>query len=410
MVGEWMKILFLADNFYPEVNAAASRVYERACYWAKWGHEVTVLTSVPNFPEGKVYSGYKNKFYQVEIIDGIRVVRVKTFIAKNTGFLFRIIDFISYFFAAIIASFWQTRPDVVVATSPQFFAGLAGLVVAKFKRRPFVLELADLWPDSIVAVGAMRENFIITMLTKLEYFLYRHCAHIITLTQAFEKKIAEHGIGVNKITTIINGVELNNFYPCAKDKTLLDHYQLQDKFIVGYIGTMGMAHQLECVVEAAKLLSDTNIHFIFVGTGADQDKLMRLTTELALINITFIPKQPKSKIVDYWSLCDLALVHLKNNQVFAEVIPSKIFEAMAMAIPILLASPAGEASTLLSQLAIGRWIESGNPLTLAKEITIMSQDKQLLKKYAEQAVKQSVSFSREKQSVTFIQVLQQQLT
>ena len=123
-----MKILFLSDNFPPERNAAATRVYERACYWTKWGHEVTILTCAPNFPEGELFSGYQNKWYQVEWMDGIRIVRVKTFMAKNSGFFLRVLDFVSYMIRAVIAGSFQNRPDVVMASSPQFFAAVGGWI------------------------------------------------------------------------------------------------------------------------------------------------------------------------------------------------------------------------------------------------------------------------------------------
>ena len=149
-------ILFLTDNFPPERNAPASRVYEHACYWVRWGHRVTVLTCAPNFPEGKVYAGYRNRWYQVEEVDGIRVVRVKTFIAKNEGVLRRILDYLSFMVTGFVAGLLQTRPDVVVATSPQFFTVVAGWAVAALRRLPFVFELRDLWPASIHAVGALQ--------------------------------------------------------------------------------------------------------------------------------------------------------------------------------------------------------------------------------------------------------------
>ena len=151
-----MHILFLSDNFPPERNAPASRVYEHACYWVRWGHRVTVITCAPNFPEGKVYAGYRNRWYQVEEVDGIRVVRVKTFIAKNEGVVRRTLDYLSFMVAGFGAGLLQLRPDVVVATSPQFFTSVAGWAVAALRRLPFVFELRDLWPASISAVGALQ--------------------------------------------------------------------------------------------------------------------------------------------------------------------------------------------------------------------------------------------------------------
>ena len=184
-----MKILFISDNFPPERNAAASRVYERACYWIKWGHQVTVITCAPNFPEGKLFPGYKNKFYQVEYLDGIRVVRVKSLIAANKGFFMRILDVMSFTLPAMLASLFQERPAVIAATSPSLFAAVAALLVAKMRRLPFIFEVSDLWPASIVGVGAMRDSAVIRWLEKLELFLYRHAAEIIVLSPAFKANL-----------------------------------------------------------------------------------------------------------------------------------------------------------------------------------------------------------------------------
>ncbi len=153
-----MKILFLTENFPPETNAAATRVHERACFWVRWGHEVTVVTTAPNFPQGRLYDGYRNRWRQTEVIDGIRVVRVKSFIAPNRGTVLRTLDFLSFMTMGAIAACREPRPDVVAATSPQFFSAVAGWLVGGLRRVPFVFELGDIWPASIVAVGALSDS------------------------------------------------------------------------------------------------------------------------------------------------------------------------------------------------------------------------------------------------------------
>jgi len=230
-------ILFITENFPPERNASATRVYERACYWIKWGHEVTVITCAPNFPEGKVYPGYKNRWYQVEQMDGIRVVRVKTFISANKGFLLRSLDFVSFMFTSIAAGFFQKKPDIVMATSPQFFAAVSGWVISLFKRQPFIFELGDLWPASITAVGAMKDNLTLRIMEKLELFLYRKSAAIVALTNAFREDLIRRGIDKSKIHVVVNGVDLPRYSPRPKDSDLLEELGLKDKFVIGYIGT-----------------------------------------------------------------------------------------------------------------------------------------------------------------------------
>ena len=210
-----MHILFLSDNFPPERNAPASRVYEHACYWVRWGHRVTVLTCAPNFPEGKVYAGYSNRWYQVEEVDGIRVVRVKTFIAKNEGVLLRIGDYLSFMVTGFLAGLLQTRPDVVVATSPQFFTVVAGWAVAALRRRPFVFELRDLWPASIHAVGALQASTALRLLERLELFFYRRAAKVVALTEAFKHDLVSRGIPAEHVEVVLNGFDFARYTPAT---------------------------------------------------------------------------------------------------------------------------------------------------------------------------------------------------
>lgn len=215
-----MRILFLADNFPPERDAQASRVYERACYWVKWGHQVTVITGAPNFPEGKIYSGYKNRWHNVEEMSGIRVVRVKTFIAPNSGQHRRILDYVSYGLTSFVAGLFEKKPDVVAATSPQFFAAVSACGLAAVMNRPFLMEIADLWPESIVAVGAMKRGLALVWLEKLELYMYSRASSIVTLTQSFKDNLVRRGVPEQKIAVVINGVDLPRFQPRERDEAL----------------------------------------------------------------------------------------------------------------------------------------------------------------------------------------------
>ena len=164
-----MHILFLTDNFPPETNAPASRTFEHCREWVKAGHQVTIITCAPNFPKGKVFDGYRNRLWQSEQMEGIRVIRVWSYITKNEGFLKRILDYISFMVSAIIAALFVRKPDIVIGTSPQFFTACAAYVVGAYKRIPFVFELRDLWPESIKAVGAMRSGRVLSMLEAIEH-------------------------------------------------------------------------------------------------------------------------------------------------------------------------------------------------------------------------------------------------
>ena len=403
-----MEILFFADNFPPERNAQASRVYERARHWIRWGHRVTVITCAPNFPEGQVFDGYRNRWYQVEEMAGIRVVRVKTFIAANAGTVLRILDFISFMITGLFAGLFERRPDVVVVTSPQFFAALGAWALAFVRRLPFVLELSDLWPESIVAVGAMKRSPAIRMLEKLELFLYRRALRIVALTEAFKRNLVSRGVDAGKIEVVINGVELEMYSPRDRDQDLALSWGIfPEHFVIGYVGTHGMAHALDNVLAAAAATTDPNLRFLFVGAGAERDKLLKEAERLKLANVVFVPAQPKERMPEFWSLCDVALVHLRDTPLFETVIPSKIFEAMGMGMPILLAVPKGEASEVLAKSGAGLWVQPGDPAALAEAAEMLHENRQFCERLKARSREAAPNHTRERQAREMLAVLEQ---
>lgn len=402
-----MKILFLTENFPPESNAAANRVYERACYWADWGHDITVITSAPNFPQGVLHKGFRNRWYQTVTMNGIKVVRVKTFISPNRGTLLRMLDFLSFMVTGFCAALFQRRPDVIVATSPQFFTAVAGWLAAGAKRIPFVFELGDIWPASIVAVGAMEQSFLLRLMEKFELFLYRRSDAVAALTGAFKENLIRRGIEGDKISVVMNGVDLSRYAPRAADLDLAKKWHIDGKFVIGYIGTHGMAHGLMNVLDAAELLRDKpHICFLLVGDGAERAKLVQAVQERNLNNVVLIPAQPKEDMPRIWSICQVALVHLRASPVFSEVIPSKTFEAMAMGIPILLATPLGEASRILAEDKAGLHVQPEDPLALATAAIKMAENGDLLRNYAESALAAAPRHTRLRQAQEMLQTLE----
>jgi len=402
-----MHILFLSDNFPPESNAAATRVYERAVYWARWGHRVTVLTTAPNFPEGKLFPGYRNRWHQREWRDNIEIVRVKTFIAKNEGLARRTLDFFSFMFGAYFAGLITKRPDIVIATSPQFFTAVGGWALAATRRLPFIFELGDLWPRSIVAVGALQAGPTVALLERVELFLYRRAARVVALTQAFKDDLVRRGISPEKIDVIRNGVDLPRYAPRPRDETLAAEWGLSENFVIGYVGTHGMAHDLGKVLDAAEQLreSEPRLRFLLVGAGAERDQLVATARLRRIDNVVFRPLQPKERMPAVWSLCNIALIHLKNMPAFAEVLPSKIFEAMGMGLPIMLAAPEGEASRLLAEDAAGLCVPAGDPAALAAACHRLSIDRALRESLAANSLKAAPRHTREQQASLFIDVI-----
>ncbi|MCB8933285.1 MAG: glycosyltransferase family 4 protein [Fimbriimonadaceae bacterium] len=402
-----MRILFLTDNFPPETNAAATRVFERACYWARWGHEVTVLTSAPNFPEGRLHEGYRNRWYQREKFEGLDVVRVKTLIAPNRGVRMRILDFMSYMASASVVGAFMRRPDLIVATSPQFFCAVAGSNLAHLKRVPFVFELADLWPASIRAVGAIKNGPLLRAVERLELRLYRRSSAVVALTDSFRKDLIQRGVPAEKIAVVRNGVDLSRHTVKPRSCDLAEQLGVKGKFVVGYIGTHGLAHDLGNVLDAAELTaSRKDIAFLLVGNGADRARLVEEAQRRGLSNVVLMPAVPKSEVGEYSALCDLALVHLKNDPVFKTVIPSKMFEAMAYAKPILMVSPHGEAAELLENSGAGVWVPAAEPAALAEQVIQLADDPLRRQVLSETSRQCAPRFSRERQAREMADVLE----
>jgi glycosyltransferase involved in cell wall biosynthesis len=360
-VKSFKRILFLTDNFPPEVNAPATRTYEHAREWVAKGYKVTVVTCAPNFPHGKVYEGYKNKLIGREEKDGIKVIRVWSYITANEGFLKRILDYISFAVMAFLVGLW-IRTDIIVATSPQFFTAVAGRWLSFFKFRPWIMEVRDLWPESIAAVGAMNEGKIYKYLERVELRLYKSAKKIIVVTDTFKRKIAERGIDSSKIDVHKNGVILDLFEPRPKDKELMEaNPQFQGKKVFAYIGTHGMAHGLSFILHCLPKVQERlpQAHFLFIGEGAEKESLLEQAEDLKLTNVTFMPFVPKHEVVRYLSLMDVALVNLKKSDTFKTVIPSKIFEAAALQKPILLGLE-GETKGIIESFKAGTCFEPEN--------------------------------------------------
>jgi glycosyltransferase involved in cell wall biosynthesis len=370
-----MHILFLTHYFPPEVNAPASRTYENAKRWVKEGHEVTVITCVPNHPKGIIYPGYKNAVYQWEEKDGIRVLRVITYLTANEGFVKRTINYVSYMISATVFSAFARNVDLVVSTSPQFFCGMAGLLVSGIKRKPWVLEIRDLWPESIISVGAIKQKSIIGLLEWLEKLLYKQADHIISVTQSFKKHILAKGGTEGRLSVITNGADLDMYLPLPKENPVSHELGLDGRFVVSYIGTHGMAHALGTVLKAAKLLeNEKDVLFLLVGDGAEREKLLAEKEGLGLSNVLMLPQQPKEKIPHLLAASDANMVLLRNDPLFKTVIPSKIFEAMAMERPIILGVD-GESRAIIENGKCGIPIEPENHVELAETVMRLYRDR-----------------------------------
>jgi glycosyltransferase involved in cell wall biosynthesis len=344
-----MKILFVTHYFPPEVNAPANRTHEHCRHWVEDGHDVTVITGVPNHPRGRIFEGFENRWVQEQNVDGIRVIRTWMYLAPNSGFLRRIANYLLFASTAILASFRADRPDLVIATSPQFFVGVAGAIIAKLKRRPFVLEIRDLWPKSVVELGQLSEGLILSSLEALETWLYRSADGIVINSRIFHDHITTRGVASDHIELIYNGIDPSLFRPLPKNVELLREYDLAGYFTVAYVGTLGLAHGLTLLIDVAeRLKAQRGLRFVLIGDGADREKLEADIARRGLENIRLLGLQPRDTMPDWIASIDLLLVLLRDLPVFETVIPSKIFEFLAQERPVVLAAK-GEIRSMMEQ-------------------------------------------------------------
>lgn len=400
-----MKILFITDNFPPEVNAPATRTIEHCKEWIKEGADVTILTCVPNFPHGKIYDGYKNKLYQTEMIEGIKVIRVWSYVTPNRGFVKRVLDYASFAFVSFWAGLFQ-KFDIIVATSPQFFTTWTGWGLSKIKRKPWVFELRDIWPESIKTVGAMKDSIVFNLLEKIELALYRDCDKVIAVTDAFKTNLISRGINAGKIEIVTNGSNMELFSPREKDMQLLKELQLEDKFIIGYLGTHGMAHSLDFIMYAVAKITDPKIHFLFIGDGSMKTTIMNIAKELSLNNVTFLHPISKDKMPQYLSIIDVSLAPLRRSDNFKTVIPSKIFEASAMGKPTLLGVE-GQAQDIIDKYQAGICFIPEDEHDFIEKVLILKNNVMTYKAYVKGCAKLAKEYDRKRLAYKMLTILKE---
>ena len=400
-----MHVLFLTDNFPPEVNAPASRTFEHCREWVKAGHKVTVITCAPNFPKGRVFDGYRNKLWQRETIEGIEVIRVWSYITANEGFVRRILDYQSYMLSSFLASFFVRKVDVIVGTSPQFFTACSAYAVSLFRFRPYIFELRDLWPESIKAVGAMKNERAIRFLEWIEMFLYRKAAKVVSVTRSFKDILVRRGIDGGKIEVITNGVDISQFKPRPKDPELTAKLGMTGKFVAGYIGTHGLAHGLETLLDAAERLRGQDFVFLFLGDGARKEALKQMAAEKKLDNVVFIDSVPKADVARYWSLLDVSVIHLKKTDLFTTVIPSKLFESMGMGLPVL-HGVEGESADIVREEGAGIPFEPENADELCAALQRLKSNPAELDEFRARCLKGAQNYDRTNLALRMMKILE----
>lgn len=368
-----MRILVLSERFTPEISAASARIQAHGKVWQEQGHEVVVVTCAPNAPRGKIFEGYQNKRFQEEVVDGLPVIRLWSYMAANEGVIRRTADYASFAYSIVAQARSLPDPDVILATSPPIFVPMAGHFLAKRKRKPWVLEVRDLWPASIKGVGVAK-GAILRPIEKIELGLYASAKRVIVVTEPFRDDLTTRGVPEEKIDVVTNGTDIVPIDPNSRAKVRHEFGLSDSDFVVGFAGTMGMAQGSAILVRAAARLKDrSQIRFLVVGEGAERAMVESQARAMNLPNIRFHNFIPHDRVPELLNALDLGTVLLKNDPVFETVIPSKIFELFAARRPVL-AAAAGEARRVIESAAAGVCVEPENDADFADRIIALEAD------------------------------------
>jgi glycosyltransferase involved in cell wall biosynthesis len=408
-----MKILYLSQYFPPEMGAPAGRAAELSRLWAEDGHEVTVLTGFPNHPTGIVPPRYRRKLRQLVMHEnhyGVNVVRTWLLPFPNRKAYERMLNYSSFCISAAATGMFLHQPELVIASSPQLLVGLSGWWLARCNGVPFVFEVRDLWPESLAAVGvSSRNSRLHRLLAKIAGFLYRSCDRLVVVTPAFKEYLVEHWrVPAEKISVVENGVETSLFSRLTPNAALRRAIGAEEKFVVSYIGTMGNAHGLETLLEAAALLRERapEVLFLLVGEGAEKARIVSLAHSRGLTNVRFVGQQPREKIPAYITASDVCLVLLKKSELFKTVLPTKMLEFMSCARPVILGVD-GHARNVMERANAGIFVPPEDSAELADAILRLAADPALresLGRNGRQHVLQH--FSRQQTAEVYLDVLQ----
>jgi glycosyltransferase involved in cell wall biosynthesis len=366
-----MRILILSQYYPPEVGAPQNRLSGLAQYLMRSGHSVTIITALPNYPKGEIFEEYRGHVMVEEQDENIRIIRTWIYATKHKDFMRRLMNYFSFVFSSLLGGMWKIgRQDVLIVESPPLFLGLSGLLLSWWKGAKLVSNISDLWPESAVAMGVLRNKALIALAEWLEALLYRR-SHLITgQTQGIVSNIQSR-LPEKRIALITNGANVDLFVPSSQLKQgglLRKEFGLEGKFVIGYAGLHGLAQGLETVLQAAQLLSGyQDVSFIFFGDGPEKERLIQMAHQARLANVHFYPPQPALRMPEIIASFDIAIVPLKRLDLFKGALPSKLFEAMAAEIPVIV-SIDGEARALVDKAQAGMCIEPENPQAMADAI------------------------------------------
>lgn len=361
------RVVFLTHYFPPEVCSPSIRTFEQCKCWLS-RREVTVITNFPNHPGGKLYPGYRKKFVFKEEVDGIHVLRLWTLPAPEGRPFLKFLSFLVYMLLSSLFVISHRKDyDLLIAETPQFFCGISGLIIKKFTRLPFILDLGDLWPESAAACGTINGKMLLKMLGSLEDRLYTAADRILPSTRSFKDKLISKGVSPAKIEVLLSSVAIEKF--SYREDIINEDLRcyLKSGFNVGYAGSIGRAESLMVLVDAASILKYTDVKFMVIGDGCQKGEMVREIRRRNLTNIRVFPFQTQGQILSIMEKFDLVCVHLKAEEFFKSVIPLKLLEGMAMKKPILMGIQ-GEAGEIVKKAGCGLPFIPEDPLDLASKV------------------------------------------
>lgn len=372
------RILLVTPYYPPEVGAAQSFASETAAYLAARGHEVTVLTTLPNYPSGIVPEEYRHGARRRELRDGVSIVRVWSYVTPNKGFFRRILGQLSFgCLAPFLGSRAVGKPEMILMISPPLFTAIAGRALAWRKRCPYIFNVSDLWPESAIQLGVLHNRGLIWLAERLEWSTYLKAARVMVVTKGIYATLERRGLPPERMFLSLIGVDTTRFRPLPRGDARAA-VGWDDRFTVLYAGTIGLAHGLGTVLEAAELLRhEAGIRLVLMGDGAEKAHLLAEAQARGLENVTFEPPQPHDRMPLYIASADACLVSLRKLPLFEGALPSKLYEYMACGRPTLLAV-GGEARDLAEREAgAGIAVEPENPAALAEAIRALRDQPEL---------------------------------
>jgi glycosyltransferase involved in cell wall biosynthesis len=372
-----VKVLLVTHYFPPEIGAPQARLSEFARAWADEGHDVTVLTGMPNHPTGVVLAEYRGARLRRERVDGYRILRTWLYATPNEGFIRKVLGHLSFMLSAVLLGTSRVgRQDVVVVSSPTFFSIFSGWLIARIKRARLVVEVRDLWPAIFVELGVLTNPTLIDLLERLELAAYRAADRVVLVSEGFRESLVQRGVPASKLAVIRNGVDLERFSPDEERQPDVRRRlgaTSDDQVLCLYIGAHGISHSLPAIAEAAALLADRDdVRFAFVGDGAAKSELERVVRDRGLCNVTMLPGVPREEVPALLASADICLAPLRDVPLFSTFIPSKIFEYLGSGKAVI-GSLRGEPARILDE-AGAVVVEPEHPRELAAAIGELAAD------------------------------------